>query len=309
MSASPVSDASTAPRRLWALQARFAPYLFLLPFILLFCIFLLYPLITSIWMSAFQYATPQTNRFVGLGNYRFFLTDKLFWLAVANTVMFTLLIVGLQIPLSLGLALLLNNPRVRWRNVFRFAFFSSHLVGHVFVAVIFRMILSQRHGLLAKFLGLFSFGLSEINWLGHPVWGRLAIVIAVLWVSVGWSMVYFLAALQSVDQELYEAAQIDGANRWQRFWHVTFPGIRPVLIFLTVVCTIGSFQIFELPYILFDSNTGPGQAGLTIVMYLYMNGFDLGDIGAASAVGWLLALLIFGVSLIQLKITKATRED
>lgn len=301
---------STAtPRRWWALQARLAPYLFLLPFIVLFLVFLLYPLVTSIWTSLFQYATPRTNRLVGLGNYRYLLTTRLFWHALGNTVVYTIAIVGLQIPLALGLALLLNNPAVRCRNLFRFAFFSSHLVGHVFVAVIFRMILSQRHGLLAKFLGIFSLGLSEINWLGHPVWGRLAIVIAVLWVSVGWAMIYFLAALQSVDRELYEAAELDGAGRWQRFVHVTLPGIKPVLIFLMVVCTIGSLQIFELPYMLFDSNTGPGWAGLTIVMYLYMTGFDQGDIGAASAIGWLLAILIFGVSLLQLKITRAMREE
>ncbi len=298
-----LSDPSSlpSPSRWWALQARYAPYLFIAPFVILFIIFLIYPLVSSAQLSFWKYATPHTHQYVGTGHYRFILTDKLFWIAVANTILFTVLIVGLQIPASLGLAVLLNHPSVRLRGVLRFAFFSSHLVGHVFVAVIFRLITAQRHGLIARFLGVFNSNWTEINWLGDPIWGRVAIVLAVFWINIGWGMIYFLAALQSVDRELYEAAEVDGAGRWSRFRHVTIPGIKPVLIFMIIVCTIGCFQIFELPYMLFDNSTGPGMAGMTIVMYLYMMGFDLGDIGAASAVGWLLACLIFGVSILQVR--------
>jgi ABC-type sugar transport system permease subunit len=298
--------------RWWAFQSRFAPYMFVAPFVLLFCFFLLIPLIASVILSFYRYATPQTNQWVGMGHYRFLLSDRLFWIAVWNTTALTIAIVCVQIPASLGLALLLNNPRVRFRNVFRFAFFSSHLVGHVFVAVIFRQILTPRHGLIPRFMGLFSFEATEISWLADPVYGRLAIVLAIFWINIGWGMIYFLAALQAVDRELYEAADVDGAGRWTKFWNVTLPGIKPVLVFMVVVCTISSFQLFELPYMLFAdsaSEAGPGKAGLTIVMYLYMMGFDLGDIGAASAVGWLLALLIFGVSVLQVKVTGATRDE
>jgi ABC-type sugar transport system permease subunit len=237
------------------------------------------------------------------------MTDDLFWLAVLNTLYFAVGFLILQIPLSLGLALLLNSRRMRFRNFFRFAFFSPHLVGNVFVAVIFGLLLAERHGLINRAIGTaFPFIGSEIRWLGKPVLAMPAVIMASLWLSIGYAMIYFLAALQAVDRELYEAAEVDGAGRWSQFWNVTLPGIRPVLIFMILVGTIGALQLFELPYVLFNGS-GPGNAGLTIVMYLYQMGFDVGDIGYASAIGWMLVLLILGVSILQLKVMRATKED
>jgi ABC-type sugar transport system permease subunit len=297
---------------LWALQAKYAPYLFVAPFLILFLAFMVYPLLRSVSMSFYSYAGPHTTRFVGLGHYTFFLGDVLLWVAVANTILYAVLFMALQIPLSLGLALLLNSPRVRFRNVFRFAFFAPYLVGNVFVSVIFVLLLSQRHGLIPKFLGLFHPAWLELNWLDDPIYARIAIILASLWLSVGWGMVFFLAALQGVDRELYDAAAVDGAGRWSRFWNVTLPGIKPVMTFLVISGTIGALQLFELPYVIFlqhGSAAGPKWAGLTIVMYLYQQGFDLGDIGAACAVGWFLVILILGVALIQIKISGAGREE
>jgi len=298
-------------RRLWVFQARYAPYIFVAPFLILFAVFMVYPLGRSIGMSLYKYTT-HARRFIGLGHYRYFLTDKLLWLAVANTLAYAIAIVVLLVPVSLGLAVLLNHPGLRFRNFFRFAFFAPYLVGNVFVSVIFVLLLSQRHGLIPGALGFFNPAMLEMNWLGDPVYARLAIILASLWLSVGWGMVFFLAALQGVDRELYDAAAVDGAGRWARFWHVTLPGIRPVLIFVIVTTTIGAFQMFELPYVIFlqhGSAAGPGFAGLTIVMYLYQQGFDLGDIGAACAVGWFLVVVIFGVALVQIRVSRATRED
>lgn len=299
-------------QRLWTIQARYAPYLFVAPFVLLFLVFMLYPLGRSVVMSLYKYSGPRTHRFVGFEHYAFFLTDKLLWLAVVNAVVYTVVFLALQIPSSLGLALLLNNPRVRFRNAFRFAFFSSHLVGNVFVAVIFMLLLAQRHGLIPVALGTIYRPWNEINWLSDPINARFAIILASLWLSVGWGMVFFLAALQSVDRELYEAAEVDGATKWSQFWNVTLPGIRPVLMFLIVTGTIGAFQLFELPYVIFlqqGSAAGPKWAGLTIVMYLYQQGFDKGDIGAACAVGWFLVVMISGVALAQIRIMRLARED
>jgi ABC-type sugar transport system permease subunit len=308
---SPAPGASRAGA-LWTFQARFAPYLFVAPFIVLFLAFMLYPMGRSVVMSLYKYAGPRTHRFVGLEHYRFFLTDYLLWIAVANTVIYTLIFMSLQIPLSLGLALLLNDPRVRYRNLFRFAFFAPYLVGNVFVSVIFMLLLAQRHGLIPRTLGLFNPAWLETSWLGDPINARIAIVLASLWLSVGWGMVFFLAALQGVDRELYEAAEVDGAGTWSKFWNVTLPGIRPVTTFLIVTGTIGSFQLFELPYILFSqegSPAGPKWAGLTVVMYLYQQGFEAGDLGAACAVGWFLVLMILGVALFQIRASRAGRED
>jgi ABC-type sugar transport system permease subunit len=295
---------STSRQRLWSLQSRYAPYLFVAPFLVLFCVFMLYPLGRSIVLSLEQSAGPRRWRFVGLANYRFIVTDLLFWRAVANAVLFTLLFLSVQIPAALGLALLLNSKLVRFRQFFRFAFFSSHVVGAVFVAILFRLLLAPRQGLVNKFIGLIPGLSTETDWLGNPWLAMPAIVIVSLWLSIGWGMVYCLAALQGVDRELYEAAQMDGAGRWSRFWHVTLPGIRPVLAFLVLAGTVGALSLFELPYVFFQG-PGPKQAGLTIVMYLYQYGFQSGDLGFASAVGWILVLVIACVSAVQIRLTRA----
>jgi len=295
-------------QRLWTLQSRCAPYLFIAPFVALFCTFMLYPLGRSVVMSLYTWSGPRSRRFLGLGHYRYFLHDPVFGIAVLNTVIYTIGYLSLQIPCSLGLALLLNGRRVRFRNLFRFVFFSSHLVGNVFVALIFMLLLAQRYGIIPRLLGAIYSPWQEIDWLGDPVYARLSIILASLWLTVGWGMIFFLAALQGVDRELYEAAEVDGAGHWGRFWNVTLPGIRPVLIFLILTGTIGAFQLFELPYIIFQG-PGPRWAGLTIVMYLFQQGFEVGDIGAACAIGWLLVLMIFGLALVQIRLSGAAREE
>jgi len=291
----------TRRRQLWSLQYRSAPYLFVLPFLALFCVFLLYPLVRSFYLSLYHEGGTASARFIGIGHYRFILTDPIFWLACLNTFAFAVLFLSIQVPASLGLAILLNSRRVRFRELFRFAFFSAHVVGGVFVAVLFRLLMAPRQGLLNKAIATLPFLGSDNNWLGDPMLARPAIVVAALWLSIGWGMVYLLAALQAVDRELYEAAQVDGAGRWWRFWHVTLPGIRPVLAFLILVGIIAALSLFELPYVFFQGS-GPRLAGMTIVMYLYENGFMTGDISFAAAVGWMLVAMILFVSLAQIRL-------
>lgn len=270
---------------------------------------MLFPLARSIVLSFHNSAGPRKSIFVGLSNYSFILHDWLFWLAVKNTLLYTITFLCLQVPLSLGLAMLLNSPSVMFRKFFRFAFFTPYLVGNVFVAVMFILLLYPRQGLINKLIGgLFPWIGSEINWRGSSLLAMPALVLASLWITVGYGMIYFLAALQAVDQELYEAAEVDGAGHWGKFWHVTLPSIRPVLIFIILVGTIGSLQLFELPYVFFDPPTGPGLSGITIVMYLYQQGFEFGNIGYAAAIGWVLVLMILLVSMAQLKVTGAMKE-
>lgn len=292
----------------WRWQSRVSPYLFVAPFVILFTVFLLYPLLQSIVLSFFDTAGPRARRFVGTANFAFLLRDKMFWGAVANTAYYTVCFLAVQIPASLGLALLLNSPRVRFRNALRLAFFSAHLVGHVFVAVLFSMLLSPRDGLLNRVLSWIAGRPLEINWLGEPDLAMPAILLAAWWISIGYGMIYFLAALQAVDKELYEAAEVDGAGRWATFWNVTLPGIRPVLIFLIVVGTIGAFQLFELPWVLFNQSTGPNNRAATIVGYLFISGWEVGSFGYAAAVGWMLFLMIAGVAAIQVRAMRVTKE-
>lgn len=283
--------------------ARIAPYLFLTPFAVSFLIFGAYPIVRSVLLSFYITSGPEAQHFVGLDNYLYLLRDPDFWTAFRNTATFALGSVLLQLPLSLGLAILLNRPDVRGRNVFRFIFFSPNLMGLVFSALLFTLILAPRFGLLNAALHAL-FGLpSTTRWLSTPGLVMPALIMVALWLYTGFNMVYFLAALQAVDGELYEAATIDGAGRWSQFWHVTLPGIRPVLIFVVVLSTIGSFQLFELAFLLLGNSSGPDQAGLTIVMYLYQNGFLGGDLGYAAAIGWTLAAMVLVLSMVQLRIT------
>jgi ABC-type sugar transport system permease subunit len=298
----------TTCNRAWALQHRAAPYLFLLPVTALLLAFLLYPLGRSAVLSFYKSAGPGRTRYVGLENYQFLVRDKLFWIAVGNTLWFTVSFVTLQVPGSLGLAMLMNSPRVRARYLLRLTFFSSYLVGTVFTAVLFVFLLAPRHGLVNRTIGaVLPFAGDDINWRGNPAWAMPAMVLAALWLTVGYGMVYLLAALQSVDRELYAAAAVDGAGGWARFRHVTLPGIRPVLVLLVLVGTIASLQLFELPYVLFQGY-GPKARGLTVVYYLYVYGISAGNFGFASAVGWALVLLTSAIAAMQLAASRAARE-
>ena len=288
--------------RFWIWQQRNAPYLFVAPFVVLFCTFMLYPLVRSVVLSLYNTSGPRSTRFVGLDNFLFILKDQLFHIALLNTLGYALAGLALQIPLALGLALALNSKKVRGRNVFRFAFFAPHLVGNVFVAVIFLVLLAKNGPVNQAIANVFPAAIN-FAWVNDPYLARFAVILAMLWMSVGYGMVYFLAALQAVDRELYEAADVDGASPWQKFWHVTLPGIRPVLVFMIFIGTIGGLQLFELPYVLFQG-AGPGQAGLTVVNYLFGYGFEAGNLGYASAVAWILVLLIAALTILQLRMLR-----
>jgi len=288
-------------------QRRMAPYIFLSPFILLFVVFGLYPLVKSLFLSFYITVGPGAKEFVGLENYRFMLTSGAFRTAVINTLVFTLCSLFLQLPLSLGLALLLNSRLVRGRGILRLVFFSPNLVGQVFVAILFSVIFVPHFGMLNRALHLLI-GLDlDTHWLGDPRLVMPAIVLASLWMYVGFNMVYFLAALQAVDAELYEAAQVDGAGALQQLRHVTLPSIRHVAMLIVVMSIIGSFQLFELPYVMLRG-PGPDDAGLTVVMHLFLSGFGTGDLGYAAAVGWMLAAGVFLFAMTQMVLSGIWRR-
>lgn len=294
-----------APRsnRGYSSQHRAAPYLFVSPFLLLFAVFGLWPILHSLIMAFYATNGPKSQVFVGWKNFQFLFADPDFHTAVWNTLVYTFWSVFLQLPLALGLAVLLNQKWLKGRDFLRLAFFSPNLLGQVFVAILFSVLFAPTYGLINKALH-FLFGVAvDTKWLSEPALVMPAIVLTSLWLYVGFNMIYFLAALQAVDTELYEAAEADGANAWQKFWAVTLPGIRPVAVFVLVTATIGSFQLFELPYIMLNNTAGPNNSGLTVVMYLYNNGFITGDLGYASAVGWTLAVGVLIVSLIQMRVT------
>ncbi len=304
MSRPPASPtvASIRPFPAWA------PWFFIAPFLLVFATFTVWPLLSSLVLSAQQTYGPGATRFVGFDNFTFMMQDPFFWKAVRNTAIFAAGSVFLQLPLSLGLALLLNRPGLRGRSFFRLVFFSPSLVGLVFVGVIFALVFEKRTGLMnASLHALFPAFDPEFAWLQTYV--MPALIIAALWLYVGFNMVYFLAALQNVSRDLLEAASIDGANAWQRFRHVIVPQIAPIAGLVVLMSIIGSFQLFELPWVLLNNSAGPDQRGLTIVMYLYQTGFLTGDLGYASAVGWVLALTLASIALVHRRLSRRSEES
>jgi ABC-type sugar transport system permease subunit len=293
----------SAPRRL---HRGWAPYLFFAPFLLLTAVFTIYPLINAIVLAFQQTNGPASRAFVGLDNFRYVLTDPTFYKALGNTTTYAFFSVFLQLPLALGLALLLNTDQSRAKGFFRLVLFSPNLVGQIFVGILFGVLFTPRYGLINRGVQLLvGWGLNE-QWLGNPALVMPAIVITGLWMWVGFNMIYFLAALQSVDKTLIEAARIDGANPFQVFWNVTLPSIRHVVVFVVVTSIIGSYQLFELPLALLPltEGHGPNDSGLTVITYLYDQGFNAGDLGLGSAVGWIVASIIFFLSLVQIRIAR-----
>jgi ABC-type sugar transport system permease subunit len=283
-------EISKMKTRLWQLQHRLFPYLFLSPFLFLFAVFFLYPLLRSFALSFCSTIGPRHVHFTGARNYAYLLHDKLFWGSLANTAIYVVLFLIVQVPLSLFLAVQLNHQRVMGKRILRFAFFSTMLVGPVFAAVIFSQFLNPSHDVISLMITRILGQPFTIPWLTDPILARLATIGAWLWLSVGFGMIYLLAALQGVDHNLYEAADLDGAGPWGRFWYITLPGVKPVLSFLIMVGLISGLQLFELPYVLLQG-TGPGYAGFTIVMYLFSIGFQQGNLGYASAIGWALVII------------------
>jgi ABC-type sugar transport system permease subunit len=279
------------------------PLFFLAPFLLTFAVFTLYPLVLSVWLTTQQTFGPGYGRCVGLENFRNMLADAKFWIAIRNTTFFALVTTAIEMPLALILAILMNQTWLRGKSYFRLVIFSPALVGSVFVGIMSAIVFQKRTGLLNQMLHyLFNFN-PDFPWLSTYLMS--AMIVASIWMWTGFNMVYFLAALQNVDNDLLDAASMDGANAWQRFWHITMPAIRPVTGYVILISLISGFQVFELPYLMLSRiGAGAENRALTVVMYLYQSGFNIGDLGYASAIGWALALILILLSIIYRRLLK-----
>ncbi|NUW45036.1 sugar ABC transporter permease [Nonomuraea rhodomycinica] len=274
------------------------PYLLILPALLGFVAFKAYPILAALYISLTTGAGA-ARTFVGLDNYVRLVNDPLFWTALWNTALILVVQVPIMLLLALVLALGLNSPLLRLRGLWRLGVFMPSLTGLVAYGVMFSVILSKDSGLLNWVLGIF--GVDAIDWLGSPFWARIAIVIALTWHYTGYNAVIYLAGLQSIPKELYEAAMVDGAGAVRRFWSITVPQLRPILLLTVVLSTIGTLQLFDEPFVI--TGGGPDNSTLTISLYLYENGFRYFDFGYAAAIAYALTLIVAGFGLLQLKLT------
>ncbi len=273
--------------------------LFAGPNIALFVIFTYYPLIRSFWLS-FQDYNPiiDSAEYIGLRNYAdVLMSDSAMQRIMQNTAVFTFAVVGLILLLGLGCALLLNQ-KLRFRNGVRSLVFSPSVLAGSAVAVIWLYIFDHRFGLLMQILK--AIGVSSPRWLLDPAWAMLALIIVYVWKNLGYATVIYIAGLQAIPADLYEAARVDGANAWQRFRNVTLPGLSPVTFFLGVTSVLGSFQAFDIISVL--TRGGPNNSTNVLVYRLYEQGFsEIQNYGRASVVAMLLFVIMFVVTLIQLR--------
>jgi multiple sugar transport system permease protein len=310
MSAHPISMARpvrahrmTLLDRLRGRDPSFAPWLFLAPFLVLFAVFGVYPIAFSLYMSLHDWDPVRglgSARFVGLDNYVFVLSDEWFHQSLLNTAWLALASGVPQHLVAIPLACFIDSRIRRTRDLLAALYFLPYITSTVAIAIMFTALLSRDFGLVNLLLEAASripligalFPSGPIDWLNDPDHIRPAVSMVVFWRFVGFNTLLYLAALQGIPRELYEAARLDGANAWQRFRHVTLPMLRPVAFFAVTLSIIGGMQLFEEPFVLSGGRGGPDHAVMTTALYLYRSAFEFSDFGAASAMSWILVLIM-----------------
>ena len=286
-------------------QDRYAPYFFISPFYILFAIFFLFPTLFALVLSFYRWGALDTPQFFGLKNYDHLFKDPVFWTSVSNTVFYASCSLFIIVPLALLEALALNSKLLKFRVLWRVVYFAPIVTSTVAISLVFRMLYNKDFG---TFNGIImALGGTPVDWLGDFRAAKLAVLGVVIWRWTGLLAVYFLAGLQSIPEELHEAAAIDGATVLDRFFHITLPLLRPVMLFVSVIVLIGSMQIFDDPQVL--TAGGPSNASLSLVQYLYTQGITNLSFGFASAVGLFLFVMIFILSLIQFRVFRGFETD
>lgn len=275
-----------------------APYIFVSPFIIVFLVFYLYPMISTIIMS-FQEIGFGEPKFVGLENYRdlFNVHYKNALLTSTNYTFWTILVL---VPLPIVLAVFLNSDKTKFTNFFRSSIFMPALTSVIVAGMFFRYAFGEQASTLANsIIGIF--GLEPITWLQNYIPAMIALVVLCVWRWLGVNIIYFLSGLQSIPEEIYEAADIDGANSWDKFKYITIPSLKPVIIYVITISVFGGYKMFAESYAYWQTAT-PNDIGMTIVSYIYQTGFNNFNMGFASAIGITLLLIVLVVNIIQLNI-------
>ena len=284
------------------MRASTAGWIFAGPALIVLGVFFGIPVASALLLSLTDFdlyalADMSNLRFVALGNYVDLLQTPLFWKSLGNTAYFVVIGVPLSIAVSLGAALLLNAKVARFKGLFRTALFAPVVTTLVAVAVIWRYLFHTSYGLVNWALG--HIGIAPVDWLGDPAWAMPTIILFAVWKNFGYNMVIFIAGLAAIPEDLYEAARIDGASRWQQFVHVTLPMLGPVLLVVAVITVSGYFQLFAEPYVM--TRGDPLQSTVSVLYFMYEEGFMWWNLGRASAVAFLLFLIILGVTTLLLR--------
>ena len=271
-------------------------WLFIMPALVLLGLFMIYPILWSLWMS-FQVGRGMNLSFGGIANIVRLTQDPVFIRALTNTLTF----LAIQVPVMLILALLfanaLNNSRLWGRGLFRTAIFLPCVTSLVAYSVVFKSMFAQDGIINQMLMALHIIG-SPIPWLADPFWAKVVIITAITWRWTGYNMIFYLAAMQNIDRSIYEAARIDGVPAWARFWYITIPMLKPVILFTTVISTIGTLQLFDEPNLI--TTGGPSDSTLTLSLYIYNLSFRfMPSFGYAATVSYVIVVLVGILSLLQ----------
>lgn len=285
-------------------------YLFIAVPALLFFIFQLVPVVISFFLSFTKYDVIHAPKFVGLQNYKDILfNDPLFWKAMGNTVIYVIGVVPIGVCLSLLLAVAIDQ-KIKFKNFFKSIFFLPTVTAIIAVSVIWKWLYAgEKYGLFNYVL--LKLGFAPVDWLASPVWTLPSIMIMSIWAGIGYNMILFLAGLQTIPQDMYEAAEIDGAGFWTKFFNITLPLLKPTIVFVAIMSFIVSFQVFEQVYVMTSAQGGIGgvlNSALTIVAYLYDKGFQKFQMGYASALAYIIFLLIFILTMINKRVMRNNVE-
>lgn len=275
------------------------PYLFLLPFFVAFAAFWIIPIVASFTFSFTSWSGLTEAEYVGLANYRQLLGDRTFWRAMTNTFLYVFVYNAIMLPLATIIALVLDSAFKRIAPAFRTAYFIPVTVSLVVVALVFDLLFNREFGPVNDILGMLGIDANP-NWLNSSSYAPWTVVIMRVWRATGYYSAFIFAGLQSIPRDLIEAARIDGANELRVVWHVILPLLRPIMLFVLVMSSIWSFQLFDEPWILFQG--GPSNSTLTVLQYLYQNTFLFSKIGYGAAISYVLTVVIVGFSIFQFRI-------
>ncbi len=297
-------SAPVAPRHGW--RKDLVGWSFAAPFVILFGVFLALPILAALVMSFTSFGlrdlqNPIGTTFVGIDNYAKLLVDPKFWKSIGNTAYFVLVGVPLTLALGLLIANALSRGITRFRTVYRVGYYLPVITSIVAIAVVWRFLLNPDVGLINILLK--NVGITGPNWLANPTLAMPSVIVMAVWRNVGFAMVVFVAGMQAIPAVLYEAASIDGAGRWQAFRYVTLPMLRPTILFMLVITTIGYLQLFEEPFVM--TKGGPLDATLSVTMYMYQQGFSFFHQGYASAIAYVLFVIVAIVAFLQFKFLRS----
>jgi multiple sugar transport system permease protein len=279
-----------------------AAYLFMLPSMIILAVFVFWPIIQSFLLSFYHWSFGSSvQQWVGLDNYQRLIPDARVWNAFRNTLYYTVI----TVPVSLALALALNR-KLPGRGLLRSAFFLPVIGSFAIIAMIWSFLFDPDIGLLAYWLH--AIGVPVTGWLRDPDWAMPVVILVSIWKNLGFNMVIFLAGLQGISENLYEAARMDGASSWQVFWRITLPMLRPTTLFVLVISVIGAFQVFDPVYVLTPGG-GPLHSTETVVAYIFHQGIELIDISYASTIGVILFVIVLILTLFQLRLLRFREVD